>query len=78
MFKQMQQYLNRPFPTADSSNSKIFVSLFFGFFIFTFLYIFRPFGISNNNEYALLISLGFGFITLLIVGVNLPIDYISI
>jgi len=66
----MQQYLNRPFPTADSSNSKIFVSLFFGFFIFTFLYIFRPFGISNNNEYALLISLGFGFITLLIVGVN--------
>jgi hypothetical protein len=60
----MTSLLNRPYRETGSKRKKLATILFFGLFIFLFLYIFQPFGMSGNaglNQFFL--SLGFGIIT---------------
>lgn len=63
MLNKLNQILNRPFPIVESSQEKIFTSLFFGGFVFMFLLIFEPFGMDQVDANKVLYNLGYGFIT---------------
>ena len=74
MIKQINSYLNKPFPSIDSTRSRIIMPISFGFFVFAFLFIFKPFGISTEDD-ALVITLGYGAITMIISFINNTISY---
>ncbi|MBN2747034.1 MAG: LytTR family transcriptional regulator [Bacteroidales bacterium] len=46
------------------------MSIYFGFFVFLFLYIFQPFGIYGEGVDVLIVSAGFGLVTLIIMLIN--------
>ena len=70
MLKAITSYLNKPFPSIESTRARIIMPISFGFFVFAFLYIFKPFGISASPSDALMITLGYGIITLIISLIN--------
>jgi hypothetical protein len=71
MLNQIKEYLNRPLPAVESPKIKFIGALFFGVFIFLFLWIFQPFGISKYEDVALEICFGYGLVTFIIVLINL-------
>jgi len=70
MFKQINTYLNKPFPSIDSPRARLIMPISFGFFVFAFLYIFKPFGINSSPDDALMVTLGYGAITMTISFIN--------
>ncbi len=70
MFEQLKNYLNKPTAFVESKSTQILMSVFFGLFVFLFLYIFKPFGISDFPETVLIKCLGYGLITLFIMLIN--------
>ncbi len=71
MLNTIKEYLNRPLPAIESPKIRFLGALFFGVFIFLFLWIFQPFGISKYEDVAMQISLGYGLVTFIIVLLNL-------
>lgn len=59
------KYLQRPYPTLNSLNLKVLISLCFGVFVFLFLSVFQPFGIESISENKYFYSAVFGIITAL-------------
>lgn len=77
MFKEIKEYLSKPFPMMDFPEYRFKMSALMGFFVFLFLFIFRPFGISEYHSEALIVTLGYGFVTFGVVFINnlvLPIS----
>ncbi len=70
MLNLLKTYINKPLPYVESNSIKFFMSLFFGVFVFAFLWIFQPFGIRDYPESALLKSLGYGIVTFIIMLIN--------
>ena len=71
MLNTIKEYLNRPLPAIESPKIRFLGALFFGVFIFLFLWVFQPFGISKYEDIAMQIGLGYGLVTFFIVLVNL-------
>jgi len=71
MLNHIKEYLNRPLPAIESPRIRFLGAIFFGIFIFLFLWIFQPFSISKYEDEVLQVSFGYGFITFLVVLINL-------
>ena len=70
MLKAIKIYLNKPLPYVETYAIRFFMSLFFGIFIFVFLWIFQPFAISEYPDTVFIKSLGYGLVTFLIMLFN--------
>ncbi len=70
MFNSIVQFLNKPYPMLDFKKVKFKMSLFFGFFVFIFLYVFRPFGIDLYGDKILVVTIGYGLISFVLVLAN--------
>jgi len=70
MFEQLKNYINKPTAFVESKSTQILMSVFFGLFVFLFLYIFKPFGISDFPKTVLIKCLGYGLITFFIMLIN--------
>lgn len=60
---KLKQILNRPFPLVETSQEKVLSALFFGAFVFVFLFLFEPFGMDRVETNKFLYNLGYGVIT---------------
>ncbi|MBL7923236.1 MAG: LytTR family transcriptional regulator DNA-binding domain-containing protein [Bacteroidia bacterium] len=64
-------FLKQPFPYSENRAGRIRVSLFTGFFIFLFLFIFRPFQLHRFETLEIAkITAGYGLITCVMVLLN--------
>lgn len=70
MINSLKTYLNKPLPYVENNSIRFFMALFFGGFIFVFLWVFQPFGIGDYSGSALLKSLGYGVVTFVIMLIN--------
>jgi hypothetical protein len=61
----MANPFRQPYRETGTRKSKFYTILFFGLFIFLFLYLFKPFGVSTIRPVVnqLFITMGFGVIT---------------
>ncbi len=70
MLKSLIDYLSKPFPMIEMPEIRWKMSIYFGFFVFLFLYIFRPFGIDGEGLDVFAVSAGYGLVTLVIMLIN--------
>lgn len=63
MLQDVENWLNKPYYFNPSIKFKSKLSLVFGFFVFSFLYIFEPFTLSTFKEYLFDYTLGIGLVT---------------
>jgi hypothetical protein len=54
--------LANPYPLNESFKDRTIKCVFFGLFVFVFLFAFRPFEIGGLKDYLLLISFGYGIV----------------
>lgn len=56
----MFQKLSNPYPCETSTWKRLLQAIWFGAFVFLFLWIFRPFGIDRAGQHLPIIALGYG------------------
>ena len=70
MIKAFITYLNKPIAFVEHKTTRFFMSLFFGLFVFIFLYVFQPYGISKYPDTVFTKCMGYGFVTFIIMIFN--------
>jgi len=65
------EFVNRPLPPIESNKTKFLGALFFGTFIFLFLWVFQPFGLGEYEDILFEICFGYGIVTFVIVLINI-------
>ena len=65
MFRDVKNWLNKPYYFNPSIKFKFKICLIVGFFVFFFLYFFKPFSLPNFKDYLFNYTLGVGLITFL-------------
>ncbi len=63
-------WLNRPFPMLDNPIPRVLVPVFFGLFVFLFLFLFQPFGVHEVVSGKLVHLVNFGVVTTIIMLAN--------
>jgi len=64
LFKNLNSFLNKPFPGPDSIWTEVKGMLIAALIVFLFLYLFKPFGMSSYQCSVLALTLKFGLVSL--------------
>jgi len=55
--------LSKPFPFVERTKDQLLISLFFGLFVFVFLFVFEPFQLSEEHDNKYTLIPGYSIIT---------------
>jgi len=63
MIQNLSPLFAKPFPFVERTKDQLLISLFFGLFVFVFLFVFEPFQLSSERDNKYILIPGYGIIT---------------